>query len=129
MLSRSRNQVHRPAAWCSRLTGASYTRCLAWEQQGLISRQNPVADADTRAERNFEALIVTELANELRDHQLDRAVLGVVAVVPARDEVTLKIHKGMANRVWWSLLPRYSTETEEIIGLPGLRVHTEAEAA
>jgi len=116
--------MHRPAAWCSRLTGAPYTRCLAWEQQGLISRHNPVPDAGTRAQRNFEALIFTELANELRDRQLDRAIVGVVAVTPARDEITLWLHEMMAKRVWWSLLPRYDAEFE-VLGVPGLRVHEE----
>lgn len=123
MPSYSRNRLHRPAAWCSRLTGALYTRCLAWEQQGLISRHNPVPDAGTPAQRNFEALIFNKLANELRDRQLDRAIVGVVAVIPARDEITLCLHEVMAERVWWSLLPRYNTESEEILGVPGLRIH------
>lgn len=112
---------YRAAVVCSRLTGTSYGRCVAWEKQGLISLRQPVPDADTVDQRSFEALIVNVLANVLKDRQVG-AAFGVVGVFPAACHVTLRLHPIMAGRVLWELLPRYDSAYGGVHGVPGMRI-------
>ena len=61
---------YQAAVSCSKLTGASYGRCVQLEKQGLISPRRPVPDASTADQRSFEALMVHVMANTLSERQL-----------------------------------------------------------
>ena len=111
-----------PAVFCRKATGTRYRKYLAWEEAGLICFRQPVADALSRGQRRFEAMIALVLAEALCDRQLDGALLGFHRVEPAPDGIGLYPHPAMANRVIRELLPRLDDEYYgELRGVPGLR--------
>lgn len=112
---------YRAAIACSKVTGTSYGRCVDLEKRGLISLHQPVPDADTAAQRSFEALVVNVLANAFTNRQVG-AALGIDRVFPTATHVTLGPHTAMARRVLWELLPRYDSYYGGVRGVPGLRI-------
>ncbi|MGE7390017.1 hypothetical protein ACQKM2_31505 [Streptomyces sp. NPDC004126] len=120
--SRNRDRV---AELCSEATGVSFRTTRRWAAEGLITRRQPVPDAADPAQRAFEARIALTVGEALRDSQLDGAVLGVKAAVPAPEGLTLKLHERMARRVLGALLPRYDEDYGGLRGVPGLRVGAE----
>lgn len=112
---------YRAAIACRDLTGVGWGRFVAWDEQGLISRERPVPDASTADQRSFEALIVNILANALSDRQLG-AAFGIASVFPAPGHITIRLHPGMASRVLWELLPRYDAAYGGVRGVPAMRM-------
>jgi hypothetical protein len=111
---------YRAAAECCRLTGTRFARCVALEKQGLISLRLPVPDAGTPAQRSFEALIVSVLADALSGFQIG-AAFGVVGICPDASYPSLRLHPAMASRVLWEMLPRYDDVYGGVRGVPGMR--------
>ncbi|MFI5984747.1 hypothetical protein ACIBEA_28225 [Streptomyces sp. NPDC051555] len=121
-MSRRTDNRHRVATICREATGLPHHVCMRWAADGLISRGQPVPDAESAAQRAFEAQIVTELAQELRHRPREGALFGFVSGVPTRGGLLLDIHPAMADEVLAAVLPRIDEHYGGLRGVPGLRL-------
>jgi len=115
-MSRSRTALLMQSA-----TGMAYQSCRQSELDRRSLLRNPVPDPHTSAQAHFEALMVHALADQLRDRQLDGAVLGITAVDVRAEAPVFILHPTMASRVVSFLLPHYDNEYGGLRGLPGAR--------
>ncbi|GAB2510750.1 hypothetical protein GCM10027167_11150 [Nocardia heshunensis] len=107
---------------CSRATGVPLHTCLQWAEEGRIGRHQPVPDAATPDQRQFEAMILLRLAELLRDRQLDGALFGALSVDPNPGGIPhVELHPEMAAFVIDGLLPWYDPEYGGVRGIPGMR--------
>ncbi|MFD5148388.1 hypothetical protein [Streptomyces sp. NPDC058401] len=120
-MSKRTDNRHRVATVCREATGLPHHTCLRWAADGLISRSQPVPDAEGADQRALEAELLVVLANGLRGDQLDGAVLGLVRSVPGPEGVELWVHPEMGTRVLSVLLPRVDLARQLRYGVPGLR--------
>ncbi|MCM1968892.1 hypothetical protein [Streptomyces sp. G1] len=86
---------------------------MRWAEDGLITRQRPVPDADTPHQQAFEAQLLAGLAGA--------AVLGLTGIRPAPVEPSLTLHPDRSREVLDAVLPRLS-EDGALHGVPGLRL-------
>ncbi|WKE69538.1 hypothetical protein [Streptomyces sp. WP-1] len=121
-MSGKQSNRQRTAQICHQATGVDYARCLQWAREGRISRHQPVPDAESPAQRRFEALLAHTLTELFRDCQLDGAVLGLQGVDPEGDRPALRLHPVMADRMVEELLPRFDVSYGGIRGVAGLRL-------
>ncbi|MFI1648822.1 hypothetical protein ACH4XT_18055 [Streptomyces avidinii] len=122
-MSRRTDNRHRVATICREATGLPHHTCMRWAADGLITRRQPVPDAADEQQRTFEALVVAELADGLRGHELrDGALLGFTRARPEPGGLTLSLHPATADRVLGTLLPRIDEHQGGLRGVPGLRL-------
>ncbi|MEY9911851.1 hypothetical protein ABIA35_008108 [Catenulispora sp. MAP12-49] len=115
----------RTAVLMQNATGMTYQSCRQSTLDRRSSHWVPVPDPWSRAQAHFEALVVHTLADQLRDRQLDGAVLGITAVDVRAWVPKLILHPTMASYVISLLLPHYDSEYGGVRGLPGARpVHS-----
>ena len=113
--------MSRTAVLMQDATGMTYKSCRLSELDRRSYRRVPVPDPHSSSQAHFEALVVHILAEQLRDRQLDGAVLGVTGVDLRAETPVLILHPTMASRVTSLLLPHYDSEYGGIRGLPGAR--------
>lgn len=121
-MSRRTDNRHRVATLCREATGLAHHTCLKWAAAGLITRRQPVPDADGAAQRAFEAQMVYALANALRDDQRPDSLLGFTRAEPYADGLVLGLHPALADRVLGTLLPHMDEALGWVRGVPGLRL-------
>nr|WSX49625.1 hypothetical protein OG409_12105 [Streptomyces sp. NBC_00974] len=121
-MSKRTDNRHRVATICRQATGLPHHMCLRWAADGLITRLLPVPDAASVEQRAFEAQVVHELANGLRDERRDGSLLGFTRAVPGPDGLVLELHPAMGDRVLTQILPRMDEAHGGVRGVPGLRL-------
>uniref|UniRef100_A0AAU2JWC5 Uncharacterized protein n=1 Tax=Streptomyces sp. NBC_00049 TaxID=2903617 RepID=A0AAU2JWC5_9ACTN len=122
-MSRRTDNRHRVATICREATGVSHGTCLTWAAEGLITRHQPVPDAEGEDQRTVESLVVAELADGIRAHEhRDGALFGFTSARPARTALTLGLHPAMADKVLATVLPRIDEHYGGLRGVPGLRI-------
>ncbi|MFJ7202570.1 hypothetical protein ACIQWR_03360 [Streptomyces sp. NPDC098789] len=120
-MSRRTDNRHRVATICREATGLAHHTCMRWAAEGLITRALPVPDAESPAQRAFEARVVVALAAALSYEQEDGVLLGVTVARPTAAGLGIELHPDMSHRVFDALVPRFDPATGVLVGVPGLR--------
>ncbi|WP_330332805.1 hypothetical protein OHS33_25880 [Streptomyces sp. NBC_00536] len=117
-MSRRTDNRHRAATLCREATGLPHHVCLRWAAEGLISRGQPVPDAESPAQRAFEARVALVLVYAMRAG----ARLGITAVRPTPSGLGIELHPDLSPGVFAALMPRVDPGSGDLEGVPGLRL-------
>ncbi|MFD7030653.1 hypothetical protein ACFWAR_21720 [Streptomyces sp. NPDC059917] len=120
-MSRRTDNRHRVATLCREATGLPHHICLQWAADGLISRALPVPDAESPAQRAFEARVVVALADALTYEPTYGALLGITAVRPTASGLGIELDPRTSHQVFAALMPMFDAASGALDGVPGLR--------
>ncbi|MFE3879547.1 hypothetical protein ACFXPX_34740 [Kitasatospora sp. NPDC059146] len=115
------DNVTRLARRIQKLSGLPLWRSRELAGQVKVFVKHPVPDAVTPAQRRFEAMVVSALANTFRDRQSDGAVLGVLFTTHDGDGLTLHLHPAMADEAAGQLLVGLMATHRMVGGVAGVR--------
>ncbi|MFE9373382.1 hypothetical protein ACFYM2_26945 [Streptomyces sp. NPDC006711] len=120
-MSRSRNAT-KLAKSIVRRTSLKQSTASRLAKQAHMHLGSPVADSPDPLQRRLEAYVAHVLADGLRDHQLNGALLGVRRAELRDQNLKLQLEPDMANEVLRILLPRFDHSYGGVRGVAGLRV-------
>ncbi|MER5731733.1 hypothetical protein ABT084_25930 [Streptomyces sp. NPDC002138] len=120
-MSRRTDNRHRAATLCREATGLPHHVCMKWAADGLISRGRPVPDAESAAQRAFEARVVVALAEALAQERTNGTLFGITGVRPTAAGLGIGLHPDVSHRVFAALMPVLDAATGTLRGVPGLR--------